>query len=736
MMIRRITLFILLIGSSISAQEHSVARDWNEMVLYSIRNDFARPTVHARNLFHTSAAMYDAWAAFTDENKTFFLGNTIGETEIPFEGFTLADDRSLKEAREEAISYAAYRLILHRFARAPGARPIRDSLVNLMDRLGYDVTYNSSDYTSGNPADLGNYIAEQVIVFGFSDGANERRDYSNKFYEPVNPPLITIEPGNPDVVDPNRWQPLTLEVFIDQSGNVIPGNTPDFLGPEWGYVVPFALSEKDLREIEKEGNTFWMYNDPQDPPYIGESFSDTSNQLFKWNFSLVSVWGSHLDSNDSTMWDISPGSIGNNPAYPDSFIHYDSFYDYYQGGDASRGHELNPVTGAPYEPNRVKRGDYARVLAEFWADGPDSETPPGHWFTLLNFVSDHPEFEKKYQGRGEIMDDLEWDVKSYFMMGGAMHDAAVSTWSIKGYYDYLRPISAIRYMCDQGQSTYPDSTSYHPDGIPLEEGYVELITEEDDVMLRGVDNEHLGKIKLYTWRGPDFIGDPESTEAGVGWIRGENWWPYQRPSFVSPPFAGYLSGHSTFSRAASELLKLLTGDEFFPGGMGEFVAKKNEFLVFEDGPSEDVRLQWATYKDASDQTSLSRIWGGIHPPADDIKGRQIGITIGSEAFLTATEYFSNELVDTDDAIELAGSAIFPNLLTTGESITIDLGGHDVKPIRIDLISMEGRYVKRQVAYDQVGNEINLSTDSLTPGRYYLKVVTSNGTKSFPVVLMD
>ena len=41
---------------------YSVARLWNEVLLYSIRNDLARPTVHARNLFHVSAAMYDAWA--------------------------------------------------------------------------------------------------------------------------------------------------------------------------------------------------------------------------------------------------------------------------------------------------------------------------------------------------------------------------------------------------------------------------------------------------------------------------------------------------------------------------------------------------------------------------------------------------------------------------------------------------------------------------------------------------
>jgi len=233
-------------------------------------------------------------------------------------------------------------------------------------------------------------------------------------------------------------------------------------------------------------------------------------------------------------------------------------------------------------------------------------------------------------GEGPELDPLHWDVLAYFILAGAVHDAAVSAWGIKGWYDYIRPISAIRSMADRGQSSDPELDSYHIGGIALEPGYVELVSEEDP--LAGEEGEHVGKIKLFTWRGHDFIDDPAIDVAGVGWILAENWWPYQRPSFITPPFAGYISGHSTFSRAAAEVMTLITGDPFFPGGIGEFFAPKNEFLVFEEGPSVDVTLQWATYRDASDQTSLSRIWGGIHPPADDVPGRLIGERLGKEAF--------------------------------------------------------------------------------------------------------
>ena len=614
----------------------SVARQWNDALLEAIRTDFARPTVHARNLFHASVAMYDAWAAYDSVAATYLLGKTVG-------GFSCALNTSIStqtpnKDREEAISFAVYRLVTHRFSDSPGMTESQQRFDDLMSDLGYDTSNTSTDYAAGGAAELGNYLGQCLIDFGLQDGANETNTYANISYQPVNAPLVTDQPGNPDIVDLNRWQPLTLETFIDQGGNVIPLNTPDFLSPEWGQVQPFALSASDRTTYNRDGFDYQVYHDPGAPPQ--SSATAMADGDYKWNFSLVTLWSSHLDPADGVMWDISPATIGNIDTLPQTFAEYAQFYDRLDGGDASVGHATNPATGQPYEPQMVPRADYARVLAEFWADGPDSETPPGHWFVIANEVNDSPELERRIAGDGDEVGGLEWDVKLYFTLGGAMHDSAITAWGIKGWYDYIRPISSLRAMADRGQSSDSGLPSYDPEGIPLQAGYIELVQAGDD--LAGTANEHVGKIKLYAWRGPDFIDDPDTDVAGVGWILAENWWPYQRPSFVTPPFAGYVSGHSTYSRAAAEVLTLFTGDEFFPGGMGEFDITANEFLVFEDGPSVDMTLQWATYRDASDQTSLSRIWGGIHPPADDIPGRIIGEQVGIDAYNLAQEYFSGQ----------------------------------------------------------------------------------------------
>ena len=465
------------------------------------------------------------------------------------------------------------------------------------------------------------------------DGANEANDYANEFYEPVNPPIEPELPGNPNIVDLDRWQPISLAMFIDQSGNPIL-DEPTFLSPEWGQVQTFSLVDADKTTYQRDGFDYEVYFDPGIPPTAAGPLS----QEYKWGFSMVVTWASHLDQSDGVMVDISPASLGNIQQYPVNPGEYAGFYNYLEGGDSGVGYDQNPVTGAPYEPQWVPRGDYTRVLAEFWADGPDSETPPGHWFVIMNEVNDHPELAKRIEGAGPDLTPLEWDVKAYFAMGGAMHDSAVSAWGIKGYYDYIRPVSAIRAMADRGQSSDPALPSYHVDGLPLVPGIIELVEAGD--ALAGNENEHVSKIKLYSWRGPDYVNNPFVDQAGVGWILAENWWPYQRPSFVTPPFAGYVSGHSTYSRAAAEVLTALTGTEYFPGGMSSFEIAANEFLVFEAGPSVDLTLQWATYKDAADQCSLSRIWGGIHPPADDIPGRMIGEMIGISAFALAKSYFN------------------------------------------------------------------------------------------------
>ena len=705
-------LILVMIPTTLNAQ-HSIAREWNEQLLEAIRKDFARPTVHARNLFHSSVLMYDAWAIFNNTAQPIFLGTTFGDYYTEYAPLAIPIDKN--EASKEIMSYAVFRLLMHRFANSPNAMETLASLETFFASLGYDKNNTSLDYSDGSYAALGNYMASKMISFGFQDGANEENAYENQFYEPVNNPLALELYENNDAIDPNRWQPIAFDVFIDQSGNPFPLNTPDFLSPEWGEVTPFALQSADLEILNNDFDSF-VYNNPGAPAYIQESNENGIEDPYKWHFSLVISWSAQLDPTDDEIINISPNTIGNVAMsdFPSTFDEYKNFYNFENGGDIGLGHQKNPITDEAYEDNFVKRADYARVLAEFWADGPDSETPPGHWFTILNYVSDHPLSKKTFGNSSRALQALEWDVKSYLTLSGAMHDVAINIWGVKGYYDYIRPVSAIRYMASKGQSSDMMLPNYDPHGLPLIEDLIAVITEGD--ALAGSNNQHLGKIKVKSWKGPDFINDPEMDIAGVDWILGTRWWPYQRPSFVTPPFAGYLSGHSAFSRAASEVLTLITNDAFFPGGIGVFDVAQNDFLVFEQGPTESFSLQWATYRDASDQTSLSRIWGGIHPPIDDIRGRIIGDKIGKEAFNFASTFFSTSLNVQNETNSL-DIKITPNPIVEKLFITTTISNLS----RIDIYNVLG--VKVFSEEINTNNAINIS--NLKTGVYFVKINSSN-----------
>jgi hypothetical protein len=115
--------------------------------------------------------------------------------------------------------------------------------------------------------------------------------------------------------------------------------------------------------------------------------------------------------------------------------------------------------------------------------------------------------------------------------------------------------------------------------------------------------------------------------------------PYQLPTFVTPSFPGFISGHSTFSRAAAEVLTGITGSEYFPGGLSSWSVPAGSLRITV-GPSADVALQWATYYDAADQAGQSRLFGGIHVQADDFTGRLIGSSCGKDAWILAQRYYA------------------------------------------------------------------------------------------------
>ena len=444
--------------------------------------------------------MYDAWAAYLRHGwRRWLLGRTRSGVECTREDLRPARTTSTPPARRRSATPSTA-LIFQRFRRSPGVARIRRDINPLMGALGHDPRERLPRTTPRvRPPALGNHIAQCYLDFGFADGANEADDYGNTAYEPVNPALEPELPGNPDIVDLNRWQPLALETFIDQAGNPAqsqPGIPEPRVGPgrvlRANRVRPGPLRPRRLHLL---GCTT--------TPGCRRPSTARSPTATSGDSPCVAIWSSHLSPDDGVTIDISPASLGNVEEYPRNFEDYPDFFDTLQGGDPGAGYDVNPVTGEPYAPQVVPRGDYTRVLAEFWADGPDSETPPGHWFTILNEVNEHELLERRFRGMGEPLGHLEWDVKAYFALGGAMHDRRHHRLGHQGLVRLYPPhIAAIRAMTDRGQSSDSERASYHVDGIPLEDGYIELVKTGDE--LAGDNGRARGQDQAprLAWPGP------------------------------------------------------------------------------------------------------------------------------------------------------------------------------------------------------------------------------------------
>ncbi len=600
---------------------YSIARNWNERALEGIRMDTPHPPGQARNLFSFSVCMYDAWAAY-DTNAVGFL----------YRGKHTAPD--LAAARREAISYAMYRMMLERHTYSRTATNQAGANPAFMAALGYDTNNVSRD--TSTPAGVGNSVYDAVSAYFLEDGSRQTAgtpfptanppvaypDYSvghpRRYVfsnPPMNPFLHGVTDGTNGITDVNKWQRLIVAGSIDQNG--FPQNPlQGYLGAPWLWTRAFGLGRVDLDKP-------WI--DPGPPPFLGGA----RDAEFKTNLVSVLRASSQLTTADAVTLDISPATIGNNIL----------------GANNGTGYVTNPVTGLAYVSNIVLRGDFTRALTEFWADGPTSETPPGHWNAIANHVSDDLPV-KRVGGTGPVVDRLEWDVKLYFALNAGLHDAACAAWSVKRHYNAWRPISAIRHCGGLGQSSDPGLPSYHTNGLLLVTNLIELITASSVSSGRHAGLTP-GKIAVFSWPGqPEF---PQDETSGVRWVHAEDWMTYQKKTFVTPGFPGYISGHSTFSRSAAEVMSAFTGSKWFPGGLGTYTLPT---LVNEAGPTQPVTLQWASYYDAADQVGLSRIWGGIHPPVDDIAGRQVGAQVGTNTWNLARKYFDGSIINVPISLAL------------------------------------------------------------------------------------
>jgi uncharacterized protein DUF6851/vanadium-dependent haloperoxidase-like protein len=193
------------------------------------------------------------------------------------------------------------------------------------------------------------------------------------------------------------------------------------------------------------------------------------------------------------------------------------------------------------------------------------------------------------------------DVKMFFALTNAIFDAGIAAWDAKRAFDSVRPVTAISLL-------------FH------------------------------GKT-IRAWGGPG---------RGTTEMDGSHWAPYQPTSFPTPPFPEFVSGHSSYSAAAAQILRLWTRNDNF----GDSVVLPAGSSKIEPGlvPSQPVILKWPTFTDASNEAGMSRRYGGIHFRGADLAGRLLGRLVALEAWSRAQSYFDGTAMRPE---ETGDPAVYP-----------------------------------------------------------------------------
>ncbi|CAF0729188.1 unnamed protein product [Adineta steineri] len=253
-----------------------------------------------------------------------------------------------------------------------------------------------------------------------------------------------------------------------------------------------------------------------------------------------------------------------------------------------------------------------KLIAEHWADGPNTTATPGHWQSIsLNIIR-------------RLCYDNDDALKLLFAVSAATYDAGLAAWQNKRLYNSVRP------------ATY-------------------------------IPTEHINAKFTY-----QFVGMYCNFRDIEGW----QWSPYQEDRVITPEFQEYISGHSTFSRAASYILEKFTKNLNVPGNLSVTIKagrslfqprcnrsdttcyatcrvdssqdSENNYI-----PKVDVTLgPWKTYRDIANEASISRKYGGIHIAAGDIQGRLIGQQVGNRVWAKVSHLFNGTQLSQNDSMQL------------------------------------------------------------------------------------
>jgi uncharacterized protein DUF6851/vanadium-dependent haloperoxidase-like protein len=384
----------------VTLAQATVVSDWNAAALDEVRLSRALrngPPIVARALAIAHTCMYDAWAAYD--------AVAVGTTDLDPRGSRRRPVQERTDANKaKAISFAAYRCLTNLYPDGS----LRLSAMLVSQGYSLDETCATDDDCRGanpaTPAGMGNLAAQEVIDARRHDGSNQYGDL------PPTPCLeLTPKPCAGAAYGQTSDNPERTGAYSDYV-DVANGYTPYVpANPLMGYCNALV----DVCERQ----------DIVDPE--------------QWQPLIFSSGQECLDSGAGTE-ETCPGiQVFIAPHWervtPFALTSASQFDDVIPPPDVLRNagkyrQDVNDMIEFSQRLNTRRK-----LIVEYWADGPSSELPPGHWGIFAQFVSQRDNHT------------IDQDAKMFFAMHNASFDAGIVAWHIKRKYNGVRPITAVRF---------------------------------------------------------------------------------------------------------------------------------------------------------------------------------------------------------------------------------------------------------------------------------------------------
>ncbi len=229
--------------------------------------------------------------------------------------------------------------------------------------------------------------------------------------------------------------------------------------------------------------------------------------------------------------------------------------------------------------------DDQKMMAEFWAGGPGTVTPPGMFVVFLDIYI-----------RSNMINVVD-EIRFYAILSSGLYQASITSWRLKRDHMQARPVQKVRqYQYDQ----------------PIDEKWNDKVLGQYWLPYQQID--------FVTPPFPDFVSGHSTfgcTSAKLFSYMFQNNLIQLKIPVINDAITALLS-------------PVLAQSGVINFAMNNLFLLPDTSLIENDIPISAIVFNWSTWNEMGQSCGISRVYGGIHVQSSNVAGQYLGSMIGDK----------------------------------------------------------------------------------------------------------